>query len=100
MSAEVSICDGFATSRRRAPLNHAPFAADAVTLSSPVSDTEPCPPGSGAATVYPGRMDLALLERTLADHGQPAYRAGQAWQWAAGGAAGYDAMTTLPRALR
>ena len=46
------------------------------------------------------RMDLALLERTLADHGQPAYRAGQAWEWAAGGAAGYDAMTNLPRALR
>ena len=45
-------------------------------------------------------MDLALLERTLADHGQPAYRAGQAWEWAAGGAAGYDAMTNLPRALR
>ena len=45
-------------------------------------------------------MDLALLERTLAGHGQPAYRAGQAWEWAAGGAAGYDAMTNLPRALR
>jgi 23S rRNA (adenine2503-C2)-methyltransferase len=45
-------------------------------------------------------MDLALLDRTLAAHGQPAYRAGQAWEWAAGGAAGYDAMTNLPRALR
>jgi 23S rRNA (adenine2503-C2)-methyltransferase len=45
-------------------------------------------------------MDLALLERTLAAHGQPAYRVGQAWEWAAGGAAGYDAMTNLPRALR
>ncbi len=45
-------------------------------------------------------MDLALLERTLASHGQPAYRAGQVWEWTAGGAAGYDAMTNLPRALR
>jgi 23S rRNA (adenine2503-C2)-methyltransferase len=45
-------------------------------------------------------MDLALLERTLAGHGQPAYRAGQVWEWTAGGAAGYDAMTNLPRALR
>ena len=45
-------------------------------------------------------MDLALLEETLAERGEPAYRAGQAWEWAARGAAGYDAMTNLPRALR
>ncbi|HTZ04254.1 MAG TPA: 23S rRNA (adenine(2503)-C(2))-methyltransferase RlmN [Gaiellaceae bacterium] len=45
-------------------------------------------------------MDLALLETTLADRGEPAYRAGQAWEWAARGAAGYDDMTNLPRALR
>ena len=32
--------------------------------------------------------------------GEPAYRAGQAWEWAARGAAGYDEMTNLPRALR
>jgi len=45
-------------------------------------------------------VDLALLETTLADRGEPAYRAGQAWEWAARGAAGYDDMTNLPRALR
>ncbi|MDX6720010.1 MAG: rRNA (adenine2503-C2)-methyltransferase [Solirubrobacteraceae bacterium] len=45
-------------------------------------------------------MDLDLLERTLADAGQPAFRARQVWAWAARGAAGYDAMTDLPAALR
>jgi len=45
-------------------------------------------------------VDLALLEETLAARGEPAYRAGQAWEWAARGAAGYDEMTNLPRALR
>ncbi len=45
-------------------------------------------------------MDLELLHSTLAELGEPAYRAQQVWQWAAGGAAGYDAMTNLPHALR
>ena len=45
-------------------------------------------------------MDLSLLERTLADGGQPAYRPAQVWEWAARGAAGYEAMTNLPAALR
>jgi 23S rRNA (adenine2503-C2)-methyltransferase len=45
-------------------------------------------------------MDLPLLERTLADAGQPAFRADQVWAWAARGADGYDAMTDLPAALR
>ncbi|HEY2543352.1 MAG TPA: 23S rRNA (adenine(2503)-C(2))-methyltransferase RlmN [Gaiellaceae bacterium] len=45
-------------------------------------------------------MDLALLETTLAELGQPAYRGGQVWAWAARGAAGYEAMTDLPRGLR
>ena len=45
-------------------------------------------------------MDLTLLEKTLREHGEPAYRPGQVWDWAAGGAAGYDAMSNLPRALR
>jgi 23S rRNA (adenine2503-C2)-methyltransferase len=45
-------------------------------------------------------MDLDLLGRTLADLGQPAYRTGQVWHWAAQGAAGYDEMTNLPRSLR
>jgi 23S rRNA (adenine2503-C2)-methyltransferase len=43
-------------------------------------------------------VDLTLLEQTLA--GEPAYRARQVWRWAARGAAGYDAMTDLPAALR
>ncbi|MGH3111063.1 MAG: 23S rRNA (adenine(2503)-C(2))-methyltransferase RlmN [Gaiellaceae bacterium] len=45
-------------------------------------------------------MDLALLERTLTERGQPAYRARQVWEWTAHGAASYDAMTTLPKSLR
>ena len=45
-------------------------------------------------------MDLALLERVLADHGQPAYRARQVWEWTARGVASYGEMTTLPTALR
>ncbi len=45
-------------------------------------------------------MDLALLEQTLSERGEPAFRAGQVWEWTARGAAGYDAMTNLPRALR
>ena len=45
-------------------------------------------------------MDVQLLEATLRERGEPAYRAGQVWDWAARGAAGYDTMTNLPRALR
>jgi 23S rRNA (adenine2503-C2)-methyltransferase len=36
----------------------------------------------------------------LGDLGQPAYRAGQVWSWAARGGAGYEAMTDLPKGLR
>jgi len=45
-------------------------------------------------------MDLAVLEQTLADRGEPRYRAGQVWEWAARGAAGFEEMTNLPAALR
>lgn len=45
-------------------------------------------------------MDLALLEQTLADAGQPAFRARQVWEWTARGASGYEEMTNLPAALR
>ncbi len=45
-------------------------------------------------------MDLELLDRTLAAHGQPAFRARQVWQWAARGASGYEQMTNLPAPLR
>jgi 23S rRNA (adenine2503-C2)-methyltransferase len=45
-------------------------------------------------------VDLELLRTTLAAAGEPAYRAGQVWEWTARGAAGYEAMTNLPRGLR
>jgi 23S rRNA (adenine2503-C2)-methyltransferase len=45
-------------------------------------------------------VDLELLQRTLADAGQPAFRARQVWAWAARGCSGYEAMTDLPVALR
>jgi 23S rRNA (adenine2503-C2)-methyltransferase len=45
-------------------------------------------------------VDVELLERTLAARGEPAFRSRQVWEWAAAGAAGYEAMTNVPRALR
>ena len=45
-------------------------------------------------------MDSELLERTLDDLGEPAYRARQVWRWLAQGAGTFDAMTDLPRGLR
>jgi 23S rRNA (adenine2503-C2)-methyltransferase len=45
-------------------------------------------------------MDLTLLETALRERGEPAYRAGQVWEWTARGAAGYAAMTNLPHGLR
>jgi 23S rRNA (adenine2503-C2)-methyltransferase len=45
-------------------------------------------------------MDMQLLERTLSDLGEPAYRARQVWRWTAQGGDGFDGMTNLPRELR
>ena len=45
-------------------------------------------------------MDLKLLERTLEEFGEPAYRTRQIWKWAAHGAARFEEMTDLPRGLR
>jgi 23S rRNA (adenine2503-C2)-methyltransferase len=45
-------------------------------------------------------VDLARLETFLAERGEPAYRAGQVWSWAARGAGGYEAMTNVPAGLR
>ena len=45
-------------------------------------------------------MDLELLQGALAERGEPSYRAGQAWEWAARGASGYGEMTNLPAGLR
>jgi 23S rRNA (adenine2503-C2)-methyltransferase len=45
-------------------------------------------------------VDLELLERVLADRGEPSYRAAQVWTWAARGATAYGEMTNVPAALR
>jgi 23S rRNA (adenine2503-C2)-methyltransferase len=45
-------------------------------------------------------VDFGLLQRTLEDLGQPAYRLRQVWRWTAQGAAGFGEMTDLPQALR
>src|ERR1700694_3073540 len=45
-------------------------------------------------------MDLQLLDQTLTDRGEPRFRAGQVWAWAAKGANGYQEMTNLPATLR
>lgn len=45
-------------------------------------------------------MDLDLLQSTLDEARQPAFRARQVWRWAAEGADGYGGMTNLPSALR
>src|SRR6478672_6979245 len=45
-------------------------------------------------------MDLPLLEQTLRDRSEPAFRARQVWEWTARGASGYEAMTNLPLTLR
>src|SRR2546423_1562330 len=46
------------------------------------------------------RVDLALLRDVFEAAGEPPYRAGQVWEWAARGAASYAAMTNVPAALR
>jgi len=45
-------------------------------------------------------VDLLLLEQTMADLGQPAYRASQAWEWLARGAGSFEEMSNLPAGLR
>ncbi len=45
-------------------------------------------------------MDLDRLDSLLAERGQPAFRAGQVWEWLARGARSYDEMTNLPADLR
>ncbi|HVQ58539.1 MAG TPA: 23S rRNA (adenine(2503)-C(2))-methyltransferase RlmN [Solirubrobacterales bacterium] len=45
-------------------------------------------------------MDRALLAATLADAGEPSYRAAQVWEWVARGASSYEEMTNLPGILR
>ncbi len=45
-------------------------------------------------------MDRELLRRTLAEAGEPSYRASQVWEWVARGARSYAEMTNLPAPLR
>ena len=45
-------------------------------------------------------MQRTLLDRTLAEAGEPSYRSAQVWEWVAGGARSYAEMTNLPAALR
>jgi len=45
-------------------------------------------------------MDLKLLDQTLANRGEPRFRARQVWAWAAKGVHGYEQMTNIPSALR
>jgi len=45
-------------------------------------------------------VDLTLLEARLAARGAPGYRLRQVWERTARGASGYEAITTLPSALR
>jgi 23S rRNA (adenine2503-C2)-methyltransferase len=45
-------------------------------------------------------VDLNLLGTTLVKLGEPRYRAGQVWRWAARGADGFSAMSDLPLGLR
>jgi 23S rRNA (adenine2503-C2)-methyltransferase len=45
-------------------------------------------------------MDLKLLDATLTELGEPRYRAGQVWRWAARGANDFSDMSDLPLGLR
>jgi len=45
-------------------------------------------------------VDRALLDSTLADAGEPSYRAGQVWEWLTRGVESYEEMTNLPGTLR
>jgi len=45
-------------------------------------------------------VDLALLESTLEELGEPSFRCRQVWEWAARGAGSYGEMTNLPEELR
>jgi len=45
-------------------------------------------------------VDRALLKQTLAEAGEPSYRAAQVWEWVARGARSYAEMTNLPAPLR
>jgi 23S rRNA (adenine2503-C2)-methyltransferase len=45
-------------------------------------------------------VDRSRLQEVLAESGEPAYRAGQVWEWVARGAGSYGEMTNVPAPLR
>jgi len=45
-------------------------------------------------------VDLKLLDSKLAELGEPRYRSGQVWRWAARGAGDFSAMSDVPLSLR
>jgi 23S rRNA (adenine2503-C2)-methyltransferase len=45
-------------------------------------------------------VNRAQLQQSLADAGEPSYRASQVWEWVARGASSYAEMTNLPSVLR
>ena len=45
-------------------------------------------------------MDRVRLAETLAEAGEPSYRASQVWEWVARGARSFEEMTNLPAVLR
>jgi 23S rRNA (adenine2503-C2)-methyltransferase len=45
-------------------------------------------------------VDLDVLQQTLTELGEPRYRTGQVWRWAARGAGGFDEMSDLSLGLR
>jgi 23S rRNA (adenine2503-C2)-methyltransferase len=45
-------------------------------------------------------MDLEMVQQTLGELGEPAYRVRQIWRWAAQGASDYRSMTDVPAWLR
>jgi len=54
----------------------------------------------GRAPPYTRPIDRALIDKTLAEAGEQAFRATQVWEWVARGASSYEEMTNLPLALR
>jgi 23S rRNA (adenine2503-C2)-methyltransferase len=45
-------------------------------------------------------MDVELLTQTLDELGEPSFRAGQIWRWAARGADSFQSMTDVPASVR
>jgi len=77
-----------------------PAGADDPLRRAAGRDARVCEVLGQAHPCHDRRMDMDRLARALAERGEPAYRARQAWGWAARGARGWDEMSDLPGALR